>query len=194
MSHVTHYFRAPYYSWGEFRHKMEHPLFIEMSIHHFDLLRALLGNDPAKVWADSWNPPYSGFADDITGIAHFTMENGLPVTYHADAIASGDMTDWYGEIRAVGETGTLTMIFPELYIARKGANHSDRIGPHEPVMTVSSPQDGQLTAFEEFLDAIEANRLPESAGIENLKSLAMVFAAIDSSRDGAVKQIGDYLI
>ncbi len=194
MSHLTHYFRAPYYSWGEFRHKMAHPLFIEMSIHHFDLLRALLGSDPVKVWADSWNPPYSTFVGDITGIAHFTMENGLPVTYHADAISSGDMTDWYGEIRAVGETGTLTMLYPDLYIARKGANHSDRTAPHEAVMTVSSPQEGQLAAFEEFLSAIEEKRSPESAGLENLKSLAMVFAAIDSSRDGTVKQISDYLI
>jgi predicted dehydrogenase len=193
MSHVTHYFRAPYYSWGEFRHKMEHPLFIEMSIHHFDLLRAVLGSDPIKAWADSWNTPYSTFAGDISGIAHFTMENGVPVTYHADAISSGDMTDWYGEISAVGETGTLTMIYPDLYIARKGANHSERVAPREAVMTVSGPQEGQLAAFEEFLNAIEEGRIPESAGIENLKSLAMVFASVDSSKDGAVKQISDYL-
>ena len=194
MSHVTHYFRAPYYSWGEFRHKMEHPLFIEMSIHHFDLLRASLGSNPVTAWANSWNTPYSTFTGDITGLAHFTMENGLPVTYHGDAIASGDMTDWYGEIRAIGETGTLTMIFPDLYIARKGADHGNRTAPRENVMTVTSPQEGQLAAFDEFLTAIEKGRLPESVGIENLKSLAMVFAAIDSSQDGTVKQISDYLL
>lgn len=193
MSHVTHYFRAPYYSWGEFRHKMDDPLYLEMSIHHFDLLRALLGCDPASVWATSWNTPYSTFNGDITGIAHFTMDNGLPVTYHADAIATGDMTDWYGEIRAVGETGTLTMIYPELFIARKGANHRDREAPHETVMAVSSPQQGQGAALGEFAAAIAAGRRPESAGSENIKSLAMVFGAIDSSRDQQVKLMRDYL-
>jgi len=194
ISHVTLYFRAPYYSWGEFRHQMQNPLYIEMSIHHFDLLRALLGCDPVQVWSTSWNTPYSSFNGDITGLAHFVMDNGWPVTYHADAIASGDMTDWYGEIRAVGETGTLTMIYPDLYIARKGANHSDRQAPKESVMKVTSPQDGQLVAFHEFLDAIEENRMPESSGQDNLKSLAMVFGAIDASQDHEVKQIANYLL
>ncbi|HHZ90674.1 TPA: hypothetical protein EYN98_03405 [Candidatus Poribacteria bacterium] len=190
---MTHYFRAPYYSWGEFRHEMLDPLFIEMSIHHFDLIRALLGRNPVSVWADSWNTPYSQFSGDITGIAHFTMEDRFPVTYHADAISSGDMTDWYGEIRVVGEIGTLTMLYPDLYIERKGANHGNRSAPRDEVMPVSSPQKGQLAAFEGFLDAIENRRIPESNGLDNLNSLAMVFAAIDSSRDQTVKQIFDYL-
>ena len=60
-------------------------------------------------------------------------------------------------------------------------------------MPVSSPQKGQLAAFEGFLDAIEHRRIPESNGLDNLNSLAMVFAAIDSSRDQTVKQIFDYL-
>lgn len=194
ISHVTHYFRAPYYSWGEFRHQMQDPLYIEMSIHHFDLLRALLGCDPVQVWSTSWNTPYSTFAGDITGVAHFVMDNGWPITYHADAIASGDMTDWYGEIRAVGEDGTLTMIYPELYIAKKGANHTDRQAPQEFIMKVSNPQEGQLVALYEFLDAIKENRTPESSGQDNLKSLAMVFGAIDASRDQEFKQIDDYLL
>ena len=193
LSHMTHYFRAPYYSWGEFRHKMSNPLFIEMSIHHFDLIRALLGSNPVSVWADSWNTPNSQFVGDITGIAHFTMENRLPVTYHADAISSGDMTDWYGEIRAVGETGTLTMVFPDLYIARKGADHEERIAPREAVMTVSQPQEGQRRVLEEFIMAVAEGRQPESDVIDNIKSLAMVFGAIESSRDQQVKFIKDYL-
>ena len=61
-------------------------------------------------------------------------------------------------------------------------------------MKVSNPQEGQLVAFHEFLDAIKENRTPESSGQDNLKSLAMVFGAIDASRDQQVKQITDYLL
>ena len=193
MSHVTHFFRAPYYSWGEFRHAMDDPLFLEMSIHHFDLMRALLGRDATEVWATTWNTPYSTFYGDVTGLAHFIMQDDLPVTYHADAVASGDMTDWYGEIRAVGETGTLTMVFPDLYIARKGADHEERIAPREAVMTVSQPQEGQRRVLEEFIMAVAEGRQPESDVIDNIKSLAMVFGAIESSRDQQVKFIKDYL-
>jgi len=43
------------------------------------------------------------------------------------------------------------MLYPDLYIERKGANHGNRSAPRDEVMPVSSPQKGQLAAFEGFL-------------------------------------------
>ena len=40
----------------------EQPLLVDMSIHHFDLLRMILGREPARVTCEAWNPPWSGFA------------------------------------------------------------------------------------------------------------------------------------
>ena len=40
---------------------------------------------------------------------------------------------------------------------------------------------GHVSVIDEFLDAIENGREPETSGRDNIKSLAMVFAAIESA-------------
>ena len=41
---------------------------------------------------------------------------------------------------------------------------------------------GHASVIAEFLSALEANRQPETVGSDNIKSLAMVFDAIESAR------------
>jgi predicted dehydrogenase len=41
---------------------------------------------------------------------------------------------------------------------------------------------GHASVIAEFIDSIEAGRAPETASSDNIKSLAMVFAAIESAR------------
>ncbi|MCI0633979.1 MAG: Gfo/Idh/MocA family oxidoreductase, partial [Actinobacteria bacterium] len=41
-----------------FQHEMDEPLLLDMSIHHFDLLRGVLGVEPTHVQATSWNPSW----------------------------------------------------------------------------------------------------------------------------------------
>ena len=42
----------------------------------------------------------------------------------------------------------------------------------------------------ELLSAVEGNREPDNDGRDNLLSLALAFAAIDSSRTGVTRPIG----
>jgi predicted dehydrogenase len=95
ISHLTYFYKDGRLEWGRFRHEMADPLFVEMSIHHFDLMRALLGCDPISVWAESWNPPWSGFKGDVVGTARFRFAGGTTVLYHANKISRGDLTSWY---------------------------------------------------------------------------------------------------
>ena len=137
---------------------MADPLFVEMSIHHFDLMRALLGGDPVSVWAESWNPPWSGFKGDIVGTARFRFEGGVSVLYHGNKISRGDLTSWYGDIVAEGEHATLSMVYPRLYLTRRGARQTAPVGPQTDLMAASDPQAGQDAALAEFLDAIAQGR------------------------------------
>ena len=54
-------------------------------------------------------------------------------------------------------------------------------------------QEGQALAFEEFLDATEQGREPESSGRQNLLSVATVFAAVDACRSGQARRISEYI-
>ena len=49
--------------------------------------------------------------------------------------------------------------------------------PNDPAQT-----HGHASVIAEFLDAIETGGTPETAGADNIKSLAMVFGAIESAR------------
>jgi predicted dehydrogenase len=194
VSHMTYFYKDGRLSWGQFRHEMADPLFVEMSIHHFDLMRALLGRDPVSVWAESWNPPWSGFKGDIVGTVRFRFEGDVPVLYHGNKISRGDLTSWYGDIVAEGEQATLTMAYPRLYVTRMGATPNAPIGPQTDLMTVTEAQRGQDAALAEFLDAIEQGRLPETSVEDNLKSVAMVLAAADSAHRHEERRLEDYLV
>jgi predicted dehydrogenase len=192
LSHVTLHYRAPLFRWG-FRHTMEDPLLVEMSIHHFDLLRALLDREPVEVAGATWNTPWSGFGGDVAAWLRFTFEGGLPVLYEAYCRSSGDLTSWYGDVRAEGERGALTFVYPSLYLAARGASQEHVVAPRQDLARAGDLQEGQALGFEEFLDATEGGREPESSGRRNLPSVAMVFAAIDAARTGQTRRIAEYL-
>jgi len=199
LSHLTLHFRAAEFRWGsgsDFRHRMADPLLLEMSIHHFDLVRALLGRDPVEVTGSSWNTTWSGFAGDVAASLRFTMDDGTPVLYEAYIRSSGDLTSWYGDIRAECAEGVVTMVFPHLFLARRGATQWPRLqvsAPRKDLTLVSEPHDGQGLVFREFLDAIDAGRVPESSGVANLVSVAMLFAAVDACHSRERRRIADYL-
>ncbi len=51
---LIHFTRGPHF--GGFREEMPYPLIIDMSIHHYDLMRYILDADPVRLTAFSWNP------------------------------------------------------------------------------------------------------------------------------------------
>ena len=52
-------FRFHYDFRGTFREAMDHPLILDMAVHHFDLIRYVTGLEPRAVDAHTWNPPWS---------------------------------------------------------------------------------------------------------------------------------------
>jgi predicted dehydrogenase len=66
---------------GDFRYQMTHPLLVDMSIHHFDRLRGLLGTNLVTVYAQSWHVPDGNYAHHAAATVQFRMDDGVPVTY-----------------------------------------------------------------------------------------------------------------
>src|SRR5712664_2540728 len=47
---------------GRGRHHLEEqPLLVDMSIHHFDLLRLILSREPQRIYCEAWNPEWTAF-------------------------------------------------------------------------------------------------------------------------------------
>src|ERR1700694_1767240 len=77
----------------------EQPLLIDMAIHHFDLLRMIVGREPVRVTCETWNPPWSGCDGPPVGVATIDFEGGPVVSYRGSWISSGPITPWGGEWR-----------------------------------------------------------------------------------------------
>ncbi|NJK32425.1 MAG: tetratricopeptide repeat protein, partial [Deltaproteobacteria bacterium] len=73
------------------------PLIADMSIHHFDLMRMVLGSEARRVSCRTWNPAGSPFRHHPSGVATIEFENGVVLSYRGSWMSSGPDTPWSGE-------------------------------------------------------------------------------------------------
>ena len=171
---------------GGFRDHMPSPLILDMSIHHFDLARFMTGADPVAVYAREFNPKGSWYKGDGAASCIFEMTGGVIFTYRASWCAEGCHTSWNGNWRLVGEHGTLLYENGQLprgqVVAGKGGFHR----PLKDLKIAPSKMKhfGMHGALREMLAFLRTGRKPQTECHDNIKSLAMVFAAIESSRLG----------
>jgi predicted dehydrogenase len=170
---------------GGFRDQMASPLILDMAIHTLDAARYLSSADPVAVYCEEFNPPWSWYRGNSCATAIFEMTGGLRYTYRGSWCADGRPTSWESEWRAVGRHGTATWDgekAPEaaLVTAREGF-----LSPTEPVQAVRKEQsEGIAGSLRDFLRALETGDTPMGECHDNIKSLAMVFAAMRSAATG----------
>ena len=175
--------KAPHF--GGFREKMPYPLLIDMSIHHFDLLRYLTSSDPIRISAFSWRPSWSWFEGDPCLFAFIEMDKSINAGYFGSWVSAGAETPWDGVWRIQGKDTAI--IYNEEGILKA---EGDKITEIE---LLNIPLEGRDLVLEEFRAAVEEGKEPECNAFDNLKSLAMVFASLDSIKSGKKVEIADYL-
>lgn len=173
-----------------YRGKMKHTLLLDMAIHTFDQARFLTGADARTVYCHEWNPDGSWFSFDASAVAIFEMSNGLVYTYRGSWCGEGLQTTWECDWRMIGKQGTALWDGAANMRAErpvKPANEGDLIWPVEPVGVPAvdwNGPEGHGGCIFHFLDCIRAGREPETICTDNIKSLAMVFGAIESAETG----------
>jgi predicted dehydrogenase len=167
---------------GGFRAEMEHPLLIDMSIHHFDLIRFVTGLDPVSVRVESWNPSWSPFDGDASCLALFEMNNGARVVYNGSWSTQGDHCDWNGNWRIEGANGTVR--YENGVITRHTVNEGLKTDTTEQVDLVPPPRPGQEYVLHDLIDAVTTGKPAGTDVADNVRSMGMVFAAVRSARTG----------
>jgi predicted dehydrogenase len=161
----------------------DQPLLLDMSIHHFDLLRAVIGADPTSVDCRTHNPAWAGFKDPPEGTASIDFANDITVNYRGSWLHPGPKTLWAGEWRMEFEEG-------ELWWTSRGDLQSDLqdeawlYDHHAQRSAVALPHLKHVDragALDAFVTAVSNGTEPESSGRENLGSLAFAYAAVESS-------------
>jgi predicted dehydrogenase len=88
-------------------HQMDDPLLVDMAIHHFDLMRMILGQEPRTIACQTWNPPGSPFVNDAAGAAVITFDGGAVAAWRGNWVSSGPPTTWGGAWSVEGERGEI---------------------------------------------------------------------------------------
>jgi predicted dehydrogenase len=192
MNYLVARFAADYRkygSWGAaFRHEIPDALLVEGAVHHFDMIRNLTGADCETIAGIGWNPSWSSFKGDSTGLYVMDMTNGAKALYEGNCSEAGISNPWHREYyRAECEHGALIL-------DADGAMRVIRDGK-ERAQTRKVPADphGHQTIIRDFLNWLDGGPEAETSLRDNVKSMAMIFAAIDASRERQVKRVADYL-
>ena len=173
---------------GGFRDHMKHVLLLDMAIHTLDAARFITGADPVSVYCKEWNPSGSWYDHDASAVAIFEMTGGIVYTYRGSWCAEGLNTTWESDWRIVGEKGSVKWDggnnFQAQVVAETGGFFSRwqdvEVPPHDPKGKVG----GHEGLIREFVQCVQTGGTPETICRDNIKSLAMVFGAIESAELG----------
>jgi predicted dehydrogenase len=167
------------------------PLIADMSIHHFDLMRMVLGSEAQRVSCRTWNPPGSPFRHHPSGVATIEFENGIVLSYRGSWMSAGPDTPWSGEWAMNCAQG-------EILWACRGDAGSDRSkvdwvrtrplrGQAEAQALEDLPYYDRAGTIAALAVAARDGTVPRwfSSGADNIRSLALVKACLASAaRDG----------
>ena len=167
---------------------MESPLILDMAIHTFDQARFITGADAVTAYCHEFNLPGSWYAGNASAICIFEMSDGSVFTYRGSWSAEGCSTPWESNWRIVGEKGTAIWENEETPFAEVVSEDAVR-GFTVPPVRVNATVDyegktGHGGCLEEMFDSLSGGRTPQTVCTDNIKSLAMVHAAMLSSRRG----------
>ena len=172
---------------GGFRDKMEHVLIVDMAIHSFDQARFISGKDPVSVYCQEWNPKGSWYAHGASAVVIFEMTDGVILTYRGSWCSEGMNTSWECDWRAVGSKGSCIWDGKDLI---KGQARNGEEGFFRPQKDFTVPVEKKLVhgghagVIREFIDCVKTGATPQTVCHDNVKSLAMVHAAVKSAETG----------
>jgi predicted dehydrogenase len=155
------------------REQMPHPYLHDMAVHHFDLLRAITGQECSEVMASGVRPPWTWYTGVPAVDAIMTFDQGMQVNYTGTMVARGLSTPQEGIVTLVGEGGTLRLEADSQVRWYRDAQV-------EVIPAASMRVTDTAYALREFLSAIREGRAPETHVEDNVRSFAIAAAAIAS--------------
>jgi predicted dehydrogenase len=170
---------------GGFRDHMEHVLLLDMAIHTLDAARLIAGADPVSVYCKEWNPAGSWYDHDASAVAVYELDNGIVYTYRGSWCAEGMNTSWECDWRVIGRKGSVVWDggegFEAQVVAQSGGFRSEYDDVEVPPLDPADKVGAHAGQIADFVDCVRGGRTPETIAGDNIKSLAMVFGAIESA-------------
>jgi predicted dehydrogenase len=192
--------KAPHFTVPDVKHGYTHYKLVEdMAIHHFDLMRAVLHDEPTAVYAQTRNPDWSWFAAPPIVTAVIELAGGGLVQYHGSWVSRGRQTTWDGDWFIECENGQVSWadnrvrVRPEaVYYTVYLEGFPERDGWMDCDLQAAAEEERRFT-LEEFGRCVAEKREPATSGRDNLRSIALTYAVVDSAEAGGRRLLNDYL-
>ena len=155
---------------------------LDMGCHHFDMMRYVMNANPKSAQVISWNLPWGWHKGDASHVAIFDYPGGQKAIHRATGCSNGKPTPWSGNWRIEGPRGSITWEDDRIFVTqdyRTETNRRDEISIEE-----TSAEKSTMAVLNEFLGSLKDGREPECSGRDNLKTMAMSFAALKSAVEG----------
>ena len=160
---------------------LPHSILLDMSVHHFDLLRYTTQREVISVVAMEHDTPDNAFKHPSNAICLLRLLQNIPVVWDGDWCArGGPVTSWEGEWQFIGNKARL---FWDGNIDGKNqtsvrlevpGEEPQELLTHEPVW------ERRLPVLEHFIASIKQGEQPEPSIFDNRKTLAVVFGSLES--------------
>ncbi|MFD2117710.1 Gfo/Idh/MocA family protein [Paenibacillus yanchengensis] len=195
------FYLAPQF--GGFREQMESPLLLDMAIHTFDQARLITGANPVSVYCHEFNPAGSWYAGNAMAICIFEMSDGSVFHYNGSWCAEGAPTSWEADWRVIGSKGTAIWDghhepYAEIVPLREQQEAAQQQRLMKEYLHVTAEMAEMTYTFhhgclDHMFQALVNEEKPETDNSDNIYSMAMVLAALESARMKQKVEIASYL-
>jgi predicted dehydrogenase len=159
---------------------LPHSILLDMSVHHFDLLRYMTQREVVSVLAMEHDTPDNAFKHPSNAICLMRLRQDIPVVWDGDWCARGPVTSWEGEWQFIGNRARL---FWDGNIDDKHRTSVRLEFPEQQpqeLLTDEAIRERRLPVLEHFIGSIDRGEQPEPSIVDNRKTLAVVFGSLES--------------
>lgn len=185
--YLTCQFRIPF-RFGGWRDTMPEVLIEDLAIHHLDTIRFITRRNGLRVFAHSFRPAWSWYGGNPCANLDLTLEGDLPVSYFGSWVARGPRSSWDGELIAVGAEGALLLREDETLWHYPGEDERPL-----PLPLPDLAPRGLELGLDRFTRAVRGAGAFDPDAEDNLQSLALTSAAVESARTGRVVDVREHL-
>lgn len=180
------YFVRHDFAQNDWRIEYRYPVLIENSTHHFDLVRYITGQNADTVYCRAFGTARPSAWEKPNVMVQLTLKNGAEVSYRASWTYSEFETPWEGEWSIRGSKGSLRWTRGQIELIADGATQSFAVDSKDSDHTLGA-------TFAEFNAALEEGRRPTVDIQDNLQTIGIVFAAIESSNSKQPLNVSDFI-
>ncbi|MFC4990040.1 Gfo/Idh/MocA family protein [Saliphagus infecundisoli] len=188
-----------YGAWGAFRHEMDNVLMIEGAVHQLDFIADMVDSRCDTIYADTWLPEWGEYDGDVQANVQMRFENGSRAMWEGAKTNAVTLNGWYSDyLRAECRDETLVLNDRELCRHSYDEEEETVIGGTHEYDGESIPLDKQdkwanTWLIEQFVEWLDGGDPMATKVSDNLQSVALIEAAIQSSETGEPVKVQNLL-